>query len=652
MNVLKKIFITLLIVVFTTTSLFANPNCNNPAYRRAYPERCNYVEQKNNSDILLALVGGATLIGVGVALGMQSSGNSSSSSTVSNQNNFPRLTLSSNVYINYNQNDIINNQDTEHYYIGNTTNGSDIEDSVIQEIRNSAKYQRNRKQYDAINFAWAKARGFSGKDVKIDIIDDFHSYHGSTVNDLVKNIAKDATITTYNIASNANELYSYDSIANTINTAAPARIYNNSWQIESSSNINAATAIYNNNSPKTYAQAQQYMYNITSENFITQIRNTAVDNDAIFVWAAGNESNNESGALSALPIAFPELQGHFVNVVAYDTNRDEIAWYSNQCGITQNYCIAAPGSGWNTDSHDFASGTSFAAPVVSGAVATIQEEFPYMSAKEITDLLFATAQDLGTPGIDTVYGWGLLDIEKATQPVGTPKILLANNNSQTMSVSNMTGIAANALKKANLKIAFVDDFGRAFSTNLSDNINVVPYGRGFERLQEPESDSVVLFDKFEFGVKQNRILQSSGFASKTQNDLTNFIGYINEFNFKDIIFYQNLRLGMTNPDTDENSIIYDFSNIYTTNIKFGTKWQDLSFEFAIPETILYGNMFTNTPIRRADSGEMIYTDKKINLASATSTEYTIKYKNLSMTYINNPYYQDEFFIMAKGRFTF
>jgi hypothetical protein len=49
---------------------------------------------------------------------------------------------------------------------------------------------------------------------------------------------------------------------------------------------------------------------------------------------------------------------------------------------------------------------------------------------------------------------------------------------------------------------------------------------------------------------------------------------------------------------------------------------------------------------------MIYTNKKINLATTPSLEYTIKYKHLSMTYVNNPDYQDEFFIMAKGRFAF
>jgi len=653
MKLFRNIFVVLLIAVFTAVGAFATQqDCENAAYRRAYPEKCKTATQKTDNSTILTILGGGALIGVGVALAAQGSGDSGSSSTISNQDTSPRLTLSSNVQINYNQNDVIKNQQIASYYIESTTGGYDIDDSVIQEIKSSDEYQRNYKQYDAINFAWANARGFSGKNIKIAVIDDFYSYHGNAVNNLVKNIAQDAEVSTYNIASNTQTLSSYDYIANTINTASPAHVYNASWQIESSNEINAATAIYNQNTPKTYAQAQEYLYNLTSENFITQIRNTAIDNDAIFVWAAGNESSTESGALSAMPIAFPELQGHFVNVVALDTNTNQIAWYSNQCGITQNYCITAPGSGWNTDALDFASGTSFATPVVSGAIAVIKEAFPYMSAKEITNLLFATAKDLGTPGIDEVYGWGLLDMEKATQPVGTPKIVLSNNNIQPLNITNAGGIAASALKNANIKIAFVDDFGRAFTTNLSEKINIVPYGRGFDKLRENEFDSVKLLNGFEFGVKQNNLLESSGLLSTKNNNLTNFVGYSHDLIFDNVTLYQNARLGINRPKADENSMISGFSNIYTANIKIGMKWNDLSFEASIPDTILYGNVFMNTPINRNLNGDMVYANQKIDLTTKPSTEYSVKYKQLSVTYVNNPDYQDEFFVMAKGHFTF
>ncbi|MBR5355108.1 MAG: S8 family serine peptidase, partial [Alphaproteobacteria bacterium] len=486
----------------------------------------------------------------------------------------------------------------------------------------------------------------------INIIDDFNTYHGNTVYEIAHNIASDADIVKTNIATSGNTLQSYDYIANSINTSGAFDIYNASWQIPSSDTVNAARAIYDSpNNTKTYATAQDYMYDITSYNFITQIRNSAIDNDSVFVWAAGNESKTESGALSALPLAFPELMGHFVNVVAVDNNNN-LAWYSNQCGITQNYCIAAPGSGWNTNAEDYASGTSFAAPVISGAIATIKEAFPYMDATKITQLLFVTAQDLGETGVDSVYGWGLLDMEKATRPVGTPKIVLSNETILPLNLSAVSGSAATAIKNANVKIAFVDDFGRAFTTNLSDNINIIPYGRGFEKLTESENDSVILFDSIEFGSKQNHMLESSGLVSTKSNSLTNFIGYKNEFNLNNIRFYQTARFGLTNPTADENSLISGFSNIYSTSLKMGAQFNKFALEVAMPDTIVSGDMYLNTPVAMDNSGKLIYNNTAISLTNRPSVEYTIKYGALSATFVENPDYQNEFFIMAKTKFAF
>ena len=647
MELLRNIFTGTLAVVFTTTAAFGASDCDNEIYRRTYPEKC----QTFGTKTILALAGGAALVGVGIAMAAQTSGGHGSSARVSNQDTFPRDSLSKNIKIDYALSDPVKNNAIYSSYINSLTNGTDIDSEKIKAIQKSDKYQRNYKRYEYINFAAASARDFTGKSTKINILDDFYTYHGNTVHDIVKNIAPNATISNYNVATSADSFSSFDYIATQLNATTPAHIYNASWQIPASNSLNAASAIYTQNSPKTYAAAQQYIYNLTSENFVTNIRNIAIDNDAIFVWAAGNESQNESGALSAMPLAFPDLSGHFVNVVALD-NYGKIAWFSNQCGITQNYCIAAPGSAWDTDTKEYASGTSFAAPVVSGAIATIKEAFPYMNASQITDLLFTTAKDLGDPGIDAVYGWGLLDMEKATKPVGTPKIILSDNTIQPLNVSNVGGAAAAAIKNANVKLAFVDDFGRAFTTNLSDNIHITPYGRGFEKLTETENDSVTLFDNIEFGFKQNHLLESSGLISVQSNQITNFIGYKNKFNINNINFYQNARIGTFTPKSDENSIVSGFSNIYTTNLKMGIQFGDFNFEMEMPDTIISGTMYLNVPVARANNGQIIRKNTNIDLKSAPSIEYTLKYKYLSATYVNNPSYTDEFFIMAKTKFAF
>jgi subtilisin family serine protease len=68
------------------------------------------------------------------------------------------------------------------------------------------------------------------------------------------------------------------------------------------------------------------------------------------------------------------------------------------------------------------SGTSFSAPIITGAVALMAQAFPNLTAREIVDILFRTADDLGAAGDDAVFGQGRLNIGRAFQPVGTTSL--------------------------------------------------------------------------------------------------------------------------------------------------------------------------------------------------------------------------------------
>ncbi len=67
-------------------------------------------------------------------------------------------------------------------------------------------------------------------------------------------------------------------------------------------------------------------------------------------------------------------------------------------------------------------GSSPAAAVVSGGVALIKQAWPQLSAAQIVHLVKNTATDLGKPGVDEVYGYGLVNFDRATQPQGLIKI--------------------------------------------------------------------------------------------------------------------------------------------------------------------------------------------------------------------------------------
>ena len=106
------------------------------------------------------------------------------------------------------------------------------------------------------------------------------------------------------------------------------------------------------------------------------------------VLAAGNESDNRPSEISILPYYLEELRDHWVAVVATGSD-GAIAYYSNHCGertMTDiawdetahglHYCLAAAGEGKgealpNGQTRSSGVGTSFAAPRVTGAIATV-----------------------------------------------------------------------------------------------------------------------------------------------------------------------------------------------------------------------------------------------------------------------------------------
>jgi subtilisin family serine protease len=78
------------------------------------------------------------------------------------------------------------------------------------------------------------------------------------------------------------------------------------------------------------------------------------------------------------------------------------------------------------DDYTISSGTSMAAPHVAGAVALIWSLAPNANAELVRDALQSTALDLGAPGFDLHYGYGMVDALAAAKRIapaifrGTP----------------------------------------------------------------------------------------------------------------------------------------------------------------------------------------------------------------------------------------
>ncbi|TCM07375.1 subtilisin family serine protease [Sphingomonas sp. PP-CC-3G-468] len=58
-------------------------------------------------------------------------------------------------------------------------------------------------------------------------------------------------------------------------------------------------------------------------------------------------------------------------------------------------------------------GNSFAAPAVAGAAALLKQYWPQLGGRAISRILLDTATDAGSPGVDAVFGVGLLNVENA-----------------------------------------------------------------------------------------------------------------------------------------------------------------------------------------------------------------------------------------------
>jgi subtilisin family serine protease len=125
--------------------------------------------------------------------------------------------------------------------------------------------------------------------------------------------------------------------------------------------------------------------------------------EIVLVAAAGNDGPR---AKPVYPAAYPDV----IAVTAVDRNKR----IYRRAAQGDHIDIAAPGVNvWTAASVSGQrprNGTSFAAPFVTAAAALIKASNPGFSSEEIRIVLENQTDDLGKPGRDDVFGWGLLDI--------------------------------------------------------------------------------------------------------------------------------------------------------------------------------------------------------------------------------------------------
>lgn len=185
----------------------------------------------------------------------------------------------------------------------------------------------------------------------------------------------------------------------------------------------------------------------------------------VVLFAASNDFNaGKAGFLEVLPVFDPDLEAGWLSVingvpVMVDDDIVSAQRVSSGCLEAAKWCLAADGT-WTTawsdsvQDYQFGTGTSYATPVVSGALALLAEAFPEFSPHDLKIRLLASADNqfdgftkTGTVelvdgfshDISDEWGHGFVDVKAALMPIGEAAVPLADGSTQTMSQPTLVG---------------------------------------------------------------------------------------------------------------------------------------------------------------------------------------------------------------------
>ena len=302
---------------------------------------------------------------------------------------------------------------------------------------------------------------------------------------------------------------------------------------------------------------------------------TPDEDKTIYVWAAGNAGGYaDQGVNYFHPELLPgmayfieEIQGHSIAVVSVD-EEGQISEFSSMCGVSRDYCIAAPGGSVNvaypTSADDYgiytgdttdpdynscvednscyaaAGGTSFAAPFVTGGLAVMAQYFEgQLGNTELVSRLFTTANKNGVYNNPEIYGHGLMDLAAATAPVGQVSAMLGNSLSGPMTSAAFTSIHLT---------------NPSFGDSISRGIN---------------NETVIFFDELQAPFRR----PLTGIISDYRNQIMNLNGYdeMDNYNTKTSITEESFfQVGLSSYSNHSNELItpYHLLNIKSANDQY------------------------------------------------------------------------------------
>lgn len=356
----------------------------------------------------------------------------------------------------------------------------------------SKEYRNNYTAAEMVNALYALDSGHIGTGVTVGVIDDGVLNVSGELDGRISALSKDfGTVTSGGVATKRNSLGDEQSDHGTLVANILAGAANNSGGVGYApgaqiavlriSDWNADTkteTLTRFNEALDYAGAQGIkVINSSLTNRASAAWGNAVTRYAatggLVVTAAGNTSADAPTDAPAVTDANRRAL-LFVGALDPSTTTYTLASYSARAGSMMDRYVVAVGTHYALDANGAVAvfkGTSSATPAVTALVADILSKWPQLSGQQAGDIVLNTAKDIGDPGVDPVFGRGLVDFQAALAPVSPT---LSNGATQTsLSASIMLvpdAVGTVSLQTALSKVTVLDAYGRDYSGSVANMV--------------------------------------------------------------------------------------------------------------------------------------------------------------------------------------
>lgn len=359
------------------------------------------------------------------------------------------------------------------------TSHNEVKVFLHQETASIPTKEQSQWNYQAIKGQLAYESGYTGKGVKIALIDTGVSPHKdlkiaggvSTIDGETSYLdtnghgthvagilnAQPNGFGLVGVAPNA-ELYAVKAVTGDDNGKLSDIVEGIEWAIQNEMDIINLSVGIQTDEPQLKAVIQK-----------------AYKQGVIIVASSGNNGSNSS---VSYPAKYPEV----ISVSAVDRLMNQATFSSKGESVD----FTAPGvdiaSTFLDDQYALISGTSQATPHVVGLLALLKEKYPTKTSRELENELQLYAEDLGVTGKDDVFGYGFLSYDDSIETgksISTPTTFIVTDlTSEPVAKETFTAQQQTYITYAERYIGYVEQYKRtSYASTAQIYINKLPDGQ-------------------------------------------------------------------------------------------------------------------------------------------------------------------------------